>query len=245
VTSWVSTLPTWASFFALVFVWNVLALLAMFFCRRWSVKRGVSAGPAVVNSWATCVGGLTALLFAFTVVTLWNQLIRAEQNVDDEASALRAVARDVLPSQLELVRNYAQLTVDEWPLLCGGHERADVEASLVLLNRVAQPRSDRYSDNLFAALGTLEDLRNRRWQVSTSAVPDEVWVALAVLSCTLLVVLGIAMPDHGATHLVLMVAVGTALGTLFWVTVVLEYPFCGPSGIFPVDIMTVLRTHLV
>jgi Protein of unknown function (DUF4239) len=229
----------------LVSGWSALALAVMVLCRRWSAGKGLTAGPPVVNSWATCVGGLTALLFAFTVVTLWNQLIRAEQNVDDESSALRAVARDILPAQVELVRNYAQLTADEWPLLCGGKERPDVDASLILLSRIAQPRAEKYADNLFQTLGTLEDLRNRRWQVSTSSVPDEIWVGLVVLSCSLLAVLGIAMPDHLGTHVILMLAVGIALGTLFWVTVVLEYPFCGSSGIRPDEIVTIIRTHLM
>jgi hypothetical protein len=229
----------------LVAVWNAVALLAMAACRRWALRRGQTAGPPVVNSWATCAGALTALLFAFTIVTLWNQLIRAEANVDGEAEALRAVARDILPSQLELVRNYAALTVDEWPQLCGGKPRDDADAALTLLARVALPRDAKYSDNLFQTLGVLEDLRGRRWQVSTSSVPSEIWVGLIVLSCMLLVVLGIAMPDHPGTHLLLMLAVGTAIGTLFWVTVVLEYPFCGSSAIRPDEIVAILRTHLM
>ena len=43
------------------------------------------AGPPVVNAFATCIGALTALLFAFTIVTLWNQNTRALANVADEA----------------------------------------------------------------------------------------------------------------------------------------------------------------
>jgi hypothetical protein len=245
VSDALGALPGWLSFGLLVVTWNGFALLALFLCRRWSTAKGLVMGPAVVNSWATVVGSLTALLFAFTVVTLWNQTVNAESNVDVEAVAMRAVARDILPSQVELVRNYAQLTIDEWPLLCGGRERVDVDSSLILLTKVAQPRAEKYADNLFTALGSLEDLRNRRWQVSASAVPSEVWVSLFVLSCALLVVLGIAMPEHLGTHVILMVTVGTALGTLFWLTVTLEYPFCGMSGIRPDEIVTLVRTHLM
>ncbi len=242
--NWLSTVPAWVSFVVLFAGWNVLAFAAMRLCRRWSAQRGLTSGPAVVNSWATVAGALTALLFTFTIVTLWNQSIRAESDVDEEASAMRAVARDVLPSQVGLVRTYAQLTVDEWPQLCGGSQRDDVNAALVLLETASQPRAEKYADNLFQTLGTLEDLRNRRWRVSGSAVPSEIWVALFVMSCVLLTVLGIAMPDHPGTHVLLMLSVGTAIGTLFWVTIVLEYPFCGSSGIRPDEILTILRTHL-
>ena len=245
MTNWLSTAPAWLSFVALLAGWNVLAFGAMRLCRRWSADRGLTSGPTVVNSWATVAGGLTALLFTFTIVTLWNQSIRAESNVDDEAAAMRAVARDVLPSQIGLVRNYAQLTVGEWPQLCGGSQREDVNAALLALESAALPRAEKYSDNLFQMLGTLEDMRNRRWQVSESAVPREIWVALFVLSCVLLVVLGIAMPDHPGTHVLLMVSAGTALGTLFWVTIVLEFPFCGSTAIRPDEILAILRMHLM
>ena len=65
-----------------------------------------------------------------------------------------------------------------------------------------------------------------------------------MLAGVLLVVLGMAMPDHRGTHLILMLTVGTALGTLFWVTIVLEYPFCGTNAIRPDEIMLILQNHL-
>ena len=245
MTNWLSTAPAWLSFVVLVVGWNALALGAMRLCRRWSAARGLTSGPPVVNSWATAAGALAALVFTFTIVTLWNQAIRADSNVDDEAAAIRAVARDILPSQIGLVKNYVQLSANEWPQLCGGKPSDDVNAALVLLETAAQPRAEKYSDNLFQMLGTVEDMRNRRWQVSESSVPTEIWVALFVLSCVLLTILGIAMPDHLGTHVVLMVSAGTALGTLFWVTTVLEYPFCGSNAIHPDEILAILRTHLM
>ena len=201
MTNWLSTAPAWLSFVVLVAGWNAAR------------ARGDAPLPPLVGATEASPRGrrsstrgrrwraaLTALLFTFTIVTLWNQSIRAASNVDDEAAAMRAVARDVLPSQVGLVRNYARLTIDEWPQLCGGSERDDVNAALILLESASQPRAEKYADNLFQMLGTLEDMRNRRWQVSQSAVPSEIWVALFVLSCVLLVVLGIAMPDHPGTH---------------------------------------------
>jgi hypothetical protein len=243
VTLWLGTLPSWLSFLGLVLFWNGLALLSMRVFREWSRREGVVSGPPVVNAWATCVGSLTALLFAFTVVTLWNQSVTAAQNVEDEATAMRNVARDLLPAQLPLLASYVRQTLDEWPQLCGGTERPEAEASLQLLEHSAVPSAERYGDNLYQRLGMLEDLRNRRWQVSGSSLPGEIGVALAVLSVALLAVLGIAMPDHAMTHLLLMLAIGTAIGTLFWVSTLLQYPFCGSNAIRPSEIATILR-HL-
>jgi hypothetical protein len=52
------------------------------------------------------------------------------------------------------------------------------------------------------------------------------------------------MPDRHETHAVLMMAVATALGTLFWVATVLEYPFCGRTGIGPGELLDIVRAHL-
>lgn len=107
------------------------------------------------------------------------------------------------------------------------------------------PRSPTYADDLYRQLGSIEDLRNRRWQTSTSSIPDEIWVALLVLSAG-----GARRAKSGAdgsceTHSVLMCIVATALGTLFWVAAVLEYPFCGRTGIGPGEPLDILRAHLV
>jgi hypothetical protein len=242
---WFDRAPTWLAFVVMVAIANAVALLAMFVARRWSYRLGVTTGPSVVGAWATCAGGLTALLFAFTIVTVWNSAARARSNVDDEAAAIRLVARDIVPSQHSLLRTYVDETIAEWPLLCGGVENPHVDATLVALQQVAKPRSPSYADDLYRQLGTMEDLRNRRWQTSTSSIPDEIWVALLVLSCSVFAVLSLALTDRHETHLVLMVAVATSIGTLFWVARVLEYPFCGRTGIGPGELLDIVRAHLM
>lgn len=198
-----------------------------------------------MSAWATCVGGLTALLFAFTIVTVWNSAARAKSNVDDEAAAIRLVARDISPSQLPMLRTYVDESIAEWPQLCGGVVDPHVDVTLVALQRAAKPRAPAYADDLYRQLGSMEDLRNRRWQTSTSSIPNEIWIALTVLSCSVLVVLGLAMPDRHETHSVLTIAIATALGTLFWVATVLEYPFCGRTGIGPGELLDIMRGHLM
>lgn len=241
---WFSELPSALSFVVTIALWNAIALFATWIARRWSYGLGIKTGSPVVNSWATCVGALCALLFAFSVVTLWNGTGRAQANVDDEAAAMRWVGRDISAAQLPLLRAYVNQSIDEWPALCGGKPDARVDASLVRLERLAKPRSSAYANDLYRQLGSLEDTRNRRWQTATSSVPAEIWVALIVLSCALLTVLAVAMPDRRETHLVLMVTVATAIGTLFWVTTLLEYPFCGVGAIGPQELLAVARAHL-
>jgi len=243
--TWLDQAPTWLAFIVTIAVANAVALAAMVVARRWSYRLGVTTGPSVVSAWATCAGGLTALLFAFTIVTVWNSAARAKSNVDDEAAAVRLVARDITAAQRGLLRAYVDGTIAEWPQLCGGVEDRRVDATLLRLQQAAKPVSLAYADDLYRQLGTMEDLRSRRWQTATSSIPDEFWIALIVLSCSVLLILGLAMPDRNETHAVLMIAVATSLGTLFWVAGVLEYPFCGRTGIGPGEFLDIVRAHLM
>ena len=242
---WLSAIPSWLSFLVIFTLANGIAVAAMVVARRWYAARGVTAGTPVISSWATGVGGLCALLFAFTIVTLWNNSARAYSNVDDEAGAIRLAARDLARSQLPLLRNYVDLAIAEWPSLCGGKEDARTSAALLTLERLAKPRSEGYAIDLYVQLGTLEDMRNRRWQTSTQSVPDELWLALIVLSVALVIVLAIALPDRWETHLVLTITVATAIGAVFWVATILEYPFCGTRAIGPGEIVAIARSHLI
>ncbi|HEY1976778.1 MAG TPA: hypothetical protein VGG89_09550 [Candidatus Baltobacteraceae bacterium] len=243
--TWFDRAPTWLAFIVMIAVANAVALSAMYVARRWSHRMGVTSGPPVVSAWATCAGGLTALLFAFTIVTVWNSAARAKSDVDDEAAAIRLVARDIAPAQRVLLREYVNETIAEWPALCGGEQDPKVDATLVALQQAAKPRSPSYADDLYRQLGTMEDLRNRRWQTSTSSIPDEIWVALLVLSCSVLIVLSLALTERPEPQTVLTAAVATALGTLFWVAGVLEYPFCGRTGIGPGELLDIVRAHLL
>lgn len=243
MTLWLSELPSWASFVLLVVAANCGALALMAAVRGWHRRTGVVAGPPVVAAWATCCGAFAALLFAFSIVTLWNQDVRANTNLDQEISSLRQVARDIAPAQLPMLRRYVRLSLDEWPRLCRDRPDPRVLRALADLERVAHPSVPAYGDNLYRELGVLEDMRSKRWQEAEAAVPDEVWVALIVLSLALLVVLANSMPERTGTHIALMLAVGSALGALFWVTVLLEYPFCGLRGIGPNELAAVARLH--
>ncbi|MBV8491679.1 MAG: DUF4239 domain-containing protein [Candidatus Eremiobacteraeota bacterium] len=244
MTHWLATLPGVASFAVIVVASNAVALGAAFLARRLFHRAGVTEAPGVVNSWGSVGGALCSMLFAFTIVTLWNGSGQAFRDVEAEVAALRMLARDIAPSQMPMVRDYVNGTIADWPQLCNGSESSATAETFLKLERFAKPRSETFAKDLFVEIASLDDLRNRRWQAADLSVPDEVWVGLIVVSLALFTVLAVAMPAGRATHVVLMVAVATAVGTLIWVATVLEYPFCGHTGIGPGEFVTFARTHL-
>ena len=245
MTHWLSEIPSWLSFAICVLGANAVACGMAFFYRRWALRRGITGGPAVVNSWATVVGAFCSLLFAFTIVTLWNTQRDVHRNLDEEAAAIRMVSRDLAPSQVPLLRSYVDLTITEWANQCDGRELVAVTDALAKLETLAKPRSDSYADDLYRQLGSLEDMRNRRWQTATSSVPNEIWIGLIGLSLALFVVLAIAQPDYAPTHYKLIVAAAVSVGSLIWIATVLQYPFCGSAGIAPDEIRSIATSHLL
>jgi|HubBroStandDraft_4_1064222.scaffolds.fasta_scaffold14041_3 hypothetical protein len=234
---WLTDLPSWVSFVLAVGTANVIALAAMFFARRWYRRAGVSAGPAVVSAWATCLGALAAVLCGFTIITLWSIFTRAQSNTDGEAAAIRLVARDMPPAQLPILRAYVNGSVAEWPQMCGGQPDRRVAASLAGLQRMAQPRAPEYASDLYRQLGKLEDLRYQRWQSSSASTPNELKIALCILAIGIFGVLAIALPERLDTHLALTVLTATAIGAVFWVMIALAYPYCGSYNIGPDQII--------
>jgi len=238
---WLTLLPSWISFLLIVGAANAFAIAATLLARRWYLRLGVTAGPAIVGAWATTLGALAAVLCAFTIVTLWSIFAKAAQNNDNEAAAVRLAAVDMSAAQLPLLRHYVDVTARSWPRMCGGTPNPQVVAALSALERDAKARSPEYANDLNRQLGTLEEARYQRWQDSKSLTPIELKVALCIIAVTLFGVLAIALPDRSDTHLALTVLVATALGSVYWVMTALSYPYCGDYSIGPDEIVSSMR----
>jgi hypothetical protein len=238
---WLSNLPSWIAFLLVVGVANAIAIGATLFARTWYLRRGVTTGPAVTSAWATTLGALVAVLCAFTIITLWSIVAKAQTDTDNEAAAIRLVAYEILPAQLPLLRSYVNNSIAEWPKMCGGEKDPRVLSSLIALQRMAKPRAPEYSSDLHHQLGMLEDARYQRWQISNASTPIELRVALCIVAIALFGVLAIALPDRLETHLALNVLTATALGSVFWVMVALAYPYCGSYSIGPDQIFAAVQ----
>jgi hypothetical protein len=241
MTPWLSTLPPLVSLLIVVGIVNVVALGLTFGVRRWCHRRNISIGPPVANPWAVSIGGLSALLFAFTIVTLWNMLTDARSNATDEGAAIRVLARDLEPAQIPLLRSYVTESAAEWPQLCGGKPDSRVDDSLSALERLARPRLPEYASEFDRQLDRVEDFRYQRWRRATASIPAELRISLCIVVLALLGVLAIALPERADTHAALTVLVATGFGAVFWVITALAYPYCGNWKLGPDQIVAALR----
>ena len=235
-----SSLPTFVSLAIALVALNAIALGATVIARSWAQRAGV-AGSSTIGAWATAVGALCAVLFAFTIINLWNTFRDADANVDAQAVTVRMVARDMAPSTLPALRSYIAQTIEEWPILCSGGQSKGVDGALANVERSAVPRTPAYGADLYAQLAQLEQLRFTHLRYADERLPRDLWVALGALSLALLAVLALALPESRAYHVALMLVMGTALAVLFWVASLLDYPFCGASSVHPTALMQALH----
>jgi uncharacterized membrane protein len=233
LTLFLSAAPSPLSFVVAIAILDGIAIAAMLAARKWSARRALVYGAPIVNAWSTVTGALCALLFAFTIATLWSVNRSTIVSLNAESTAIRLAARDIPAAQLSLLREYVNATVADWPSLCGGASSERSNRSLIALERNVKPATRALADDYTRQLEALEQARSARLQAATSSIPREVRIALVVLSIGVIVVLALANPENSALHLALMLAVGTSLGTMFWVMTLLDYPFCGATAISP------------
>ena len=238
-----TNLPEGAAFVLALVAYYAYAIAGLLVVRRILDRAGVAKTQPVMAGWSTALAALTALLFTFVVANLWQNANLARTHVDGEAAAIRLLARDMAPSQRGLLRDYARSVVaDEWPLLCDGGESAKTTAVLARLEGQAKPGDPAVRGDLYVQLAALENLRDARIQAGSPSIPIEIWFTLIVLSALLLGITFFGYHEHLGFQIGMTLVLATALATLFWLTVQLDFPFCGGTTVGPGAIVDVLRS---
>jgi hypothetical protein len=211
--------------------------------RRILDRAGVAKTQPVMAGWSTALAALTALLFTFVVANLWQNANLTRAHVDGEAAAMRLLARDTAPAQRGLLGDYARSVVtDEWPLLCDGGGSAKTTALLARLETQAKPVDPAVRGDFYVQMAALENLRAARLQAGAPSIPPEIWFSLIVLSALLLGVTFFGYHEHVGFQLGMTLILATALATLFWLTIQLDFPFCGGTTVGPGAILDAIRS---
>jgi len=238
-----TNLPEGVAFVLALVAYYAYAIAGLLVVRRILERAGVAKTQPVMAGWSTALAALTALLFTFVVANLWQNANLTRTHVDGEAAAMRLLARDIAPSQRGLLRDYARSVVaDDWPLLCDGGGSAKTTALLARLENQAKPIDAGVRGDLFVQLAALENLRNARIQAGSPSIPFEIWFTLIVLSALLLGITFFGYHEHLGFQIGMTLVLATALGTLFWLTIQLDFPFCGGTIVGPGSIAQAIST---
>lgn len=192
-------------------------------------------------------GTIYAVLLAFSVIAVWQSYGEAQDNVADEASTLTTLYRQTngLPDAQQrllrsLLRQYTQAVVtEEWPIQAatgGASPRArraigDIYRSWHTMD--ARVASSPIAVEFLQTLRTVAADRNRRTLQASEALPTVLWAGLVIGGFVVVGMTFLLYTDALWPHVVFSVLLGTLIGTLLFITLVLHRPFNGPLAIGP------------
>ncbi len=140
------------------------------------------------------IGVAYAVLMAFVVLVVWEQLSAAEANVQEEAGIVRALNEDAraypapVAQQLRLqLQAYTRSVVDdEWPAMASGLSSPKTDAALraiedtLLAFKPTNVQEQVIFGESFTQINRVIVDRTLRLHQSQAAVPDTLWLALII-----------------------------------------------------------------
>ncbi len=194
------------------------------------------------------VAAIYAVLLAFVVVAVWDNIPRARQSTFREADSLAGlywVSREMPAQQgapLErLALQYARQVIDiEWPLMARHHSDAEATALVYQMRERTfhwtppeDARGQALYDHALTHLETLASSRRERLNEIRHAVPLLLWIALiggAVVTIGFCAVFGVA---NRSLHLVMVLALTSVLAVSLITIKEMDYPFAGVTRVNP------------
>jgi hypothetical protein len=194
------------------------------------------------------LGIVFALIVGFMAAGVWGDADRAEQAVNDEASALRAVVllSGALPPETEartraLIRDHIQTAVnDEWPAMA--HQSARLTAipvpraeALDLALRFTPPGAGQpvAQREIVASLQRALDARRQRIIVSGSRINAVKWLGLLALAALTLLAIAFVHSGNRTTAAVAMALFAATVAIVVVMLASQDRPFTGQLGLDP------------
>lgn len=248
-------LPTWLIGVLLVVVVPALVLLVQWGIRRRWPALAVGEHNDVVGFIIAVVGVIYAVLLGFVVIVTWESFNSAESIVGQEASTLRSIHREsaAFPQETReqiqgLVRQYAaEVVTEEWPAMAdaepGDPRVGDVLDELtatIAAVPVSTPAQAEFVGAEAQRLSELVALRSERLDYADRGIPEVLWVALVVGG---VVTVGFALLfglRRAVLHSLMVGSLAALVGVLFFVTLVINYPFAGDVAVEPEPFQRVL-----
>jgi hypothetical protein len=191
-------------------------------------------------------GVIYAVLLGFLVVVVWESFDAAKANVQDEAATLTTLYRLTAgmrhpEERVEMraaIRRYTNDVIgDEWKSLATtGNPSPLTRQSMgriytAFSHMPISESGSMINRSFLQSLSTIIDDRNRRVVQAGDALPLVLWVGLAlggaiVVGMTFLLYMEAVWP-----HVVMSGVLAALIGTLLFVTMVLDRPFAGPLAL--------------
>jgi hypothetical protein len=245
---WLPTLPVvWIALVVLVGM-GLLAVAIHVVVAHFAEGNRAAALSAVSPAMLPPMGILFALFVGFLAVGVWGNVDRAEEAVNTEASALRAVVllSDDLPAtdrtrMRALIRRQIQTAVDEeWPAM--EDQRASLTAipaplsDALHLAFALRPREEGEAVSqreIVASIQDALDARRQRIIVSESGINAVKWLGLVALAALTLVTVALIHTGNRTSARIAIAVFTVAEAVVITMLVAQDQPFTGQLGLTP------------
>lgn len=194
------------------------------------------------------MGILFALIVGFLAVGVWGNVDRAEEALDNEASALRSVvllSDDLRPDlrlrMRELINRQIENSVnDEWPAM--EEQRASLTSIPTALSNALHlavrltPQGDGEAvaqREIVASIQDALDARRQRIILSESSINAVKWLGLIGLAALTLITIAVVHSGNRTTARVAMGLFTTAVAVVITMLAAQDQPFSGQLGLDP------------
>jgi len=245
MTPFIASLSEISLLLLLLVVSVALSLICFFliqkYCTWLTLRDGGIFGTIFANTMPTLVG----FIFAFVTVAAWQNHNAVSDTVSKEAHTLFDLYQilEAYPSetkkigQAEII-NYTKAVINqEWPTL--GNQAFDIETfkqldqinSLFLSHKPTTLDGFAVHNEGLRLFSTYRDLRRNRIENANSYIEKPMWGALVLSALFLILFSAFFKTRNIRIHAVMMALVGGSLGVMFFLLVLLDNPFWGPSAI--------------
>jgi hypothetical protein len=241
--SWLYNIPSFLFFVIVILFFAGISVLGSLLTRK-RVRRWLGEPPAqneVLSYYIAATGVVYGIILGLIAVGVWENYIRINNYVEEEAANLSALYRDVNsypePSRSQLTGELKQYTYylvkEAWPL----QEKGIVSSNGVdLMNHFQEslfafePHTEGQKIVHNSCVLTYNDyisLRRLRIENVTREVPYMIWWVVFFGALINLILSWLFVVKNGALHVLMNALLGALIGSLIFLIITLDFPFKG------------------
>jgi hypothetical protein len=245
-------LPPFLLLIAIVVLFAAIGVAGTYCFRKYVPLRPLRAHNEVVGYIFATLGGFYGLLLGFVVFLVWDSLNSAQSNNSREGSIARALYRDIKyypePAKVAALKAsyiaYVQSVVnEEFPAmeaLKPATAANRVTFNMVFKQMVQLNAKDAYFSEMFQRLNELAVNRSLRILDASSSIPVEIWIPLLLGGVIILVFAMLVDVESKLLHITVNGLLGTFMGLVMYIIIILDHPFTGKLRIEPDEYKTIL-----
>lgn len=235
---------------------TALSLLCFFLIQKYCTWLSLGDDGIFGTIFANTMPTLVGFVFAFVTVAAWQNYNSVSDTVSKEAHTLFNLYQimDAYPSeakkagQAELIQ-YAKIVIEqEWPIL--NQQQFDLNAfksldrikNIFVNHKPSHFEGTAIHNEGLSLLSDYTDLRRNRIESAKSFLAKPMWAALIISAVLLIIFSALFKTKNIRIHAVMIALVGGSLGVMFFLLVIYNNPFWGPSAIQPTPFLKTLES---